>query len=92
MTPTQKPNDHLALAIITTLFCCLPLGIVSIIRSTQVNSYWAAEKDEEAEQASADAKKWAIIGMVVMAIGVLLYVLFVGAIAALGIGLSNMDL
>ncbi|MBQ9963387.1 MAG: CD225/dispanin family protein, partial [Alistipes sp.] len=30
MTPTQKPNDHLVLAILTTLCCCMPLGIVSI--------------------------------------------------------------
>lgn len=92
MTPTQKPNDHLVLAIITTLCCCMPLGIVSIIRSTQVNSYWAAEKYDEAVQASADAKKWALVGMGLFIAGILMYVLFVGGIAALGIGLSDMDL
>lgn len=92
MTPTQKPNDHLVLAILTTLCCCMPLGIVSIIRSTQVNSYWAAEKYDEAVQASADAKKWALVGMGLFIAGILMYVLFVGGIAALGIGLSDMDL
>lgn len=92
MTPTQKPNDHLVLAILTTLCCCMPLGIVSIIRSTQVNSYWAAEKYDEAVQASADAKKWALVGMGLFIAGILMYILFVGGIAALGIGLSDMDL
>ncbi|MBQ7952862.1 MAG: CD225/dispanin family protein [Alistipes sp.] len=91
MTPTQKPNDHLVLAILTTLCCCMPLGIVSIIRSTQVNSYWAAEKYDEAMQASADAKKWALIGMGAMVIGVLCYLLFFGGLVALGVGLSEMD-
>lgn len=92
MTPTQKPNDHLVLAILTTLCCCMPLGIVSIVRSTQVNSYWAAEKYDEAMQASADAKKWALVGMGLFIAGILMYILFVGGIAALGIGLSGMDL
>ena len=92
MSPTQKPNDHLVLAILTTLCCCMPLGIVSIIRSTQVNSYWAAEKYDEAVQASADAKKWALVGMGLFIAGILMYILFVGGIAALGIGLSDMDL
>lgn len=70
----------------------MPLGIVSIIRSTQVNSYWAAEKYDEAVQASADAKKWALVGMGLFIAGILMYILFVGGIAALGIGLSDMDL
>ena len=88
--PPQRPNDHLVLAILTTLCCCMPLGIVSIVRSTQVNSYWAAEKYDEAVQASEDAKKWALIGMGLCIAGVFIYLLFFGGLVALGIGLSEL--
>ena len=75
MTPTQKPNDYLALAVITTLCCCFPLGIVSIIRATQVNSYWSAGRYDEAMQASASAKTTAIAGICISAIGILFWLL-----------------
>lgn len=32
--PQFPPNNHLALAIITTILCCLPAGIVSIVYAT----------------------------------------------------------
>ena len=31
----MKPNNHMALAILTTICCCLPLGIVAIIFSVK---------------------------------------------------------
>ena len=30
------PDNYLALAIISTIFCCLPFGVVSIVYATQV--------------------------------------------------------
>ena len=36
----QRPNSYLALAIISTILCCLPTGIVSIIYATKVNSLY----------------------------------------------------
>jgi hypothetical protein len=30
----QAPNNYLVWSILVTLFCCLPLGIVAIIKST----------------------------------------------------------
>ena len=36
--PVQTVPNYLVQAILTTLFCCLPLGIVSIVFATQVNS------------------------------------------------------
>ena len=80
----QKPNDYLVLSIPTTLLCCLPLGIVAIIRSCQVNSYWSEGKYEEAQKASAEAIKWSIIGIVCFATLVTLYVI----ILMLGVGVS----
>lgn len=71
----QKPDNYLVWAILVTVMCCVPLGIVSIVKSTQVDSYWAAGNYEEAIKASEDAKKWAIYGVVGFAVVMLLYVI-----------------
>lgn len=36
--PMPKPNNNLALAIFTTVCCCLPFGIVAIIKASKVDS------------------------------------------------------
>ncbi|GAA0724184.1 hypothetical protein GCM10009430_28470 [Aquimarina litoralis] len=58
-----RPNNHLALAIISTILCCLITGIVSIIYSTQVNTKYDAGDYEGAVKASKNAKLWALIGI-----------------------------
>ena len=64
--PGQLPPDnYLVWAILTTLFCCLPTGIVSIVYSTKVSGLWTQGQYAEAQTASDNAKKWAIISAVV---------------------------
>ncbi len=55
---TFVPN-YLAPAILTTLFCCLPFGIVSIVYAAQVNGKLAAGDRAGALQSSQNAKTWA---------------------------------
>jgi hypothetical protein len=63
-------------AILTTVLCCLPLGIVSIVFSSQVNSKWALGDAAGAQASSAKAKRFAIIGAIIGgAASVLLFVL-----------------
>ena len=52
------PN-HLGWAILATIFCCLPAGIVSIIYAAQVNGKVKAGDMLGARQASDNAKTWA---------------------------------
>ncbi|MDH7446850.1 CD225/dispanin family protein [Aquimarina sp. 2201CG14-23] len=59
-----RPNNHLALAIISTILCCLITGIVSIIYSTQVNTKYDAGDYEGAMAASKNAKLWGLIGII----------------------------
>jgi Interferon-induced transmembrane protein len=67
-----KPNSYLVWAILTTLFCCLPFGIVSIVQAAKVDSLWTAGDYAGAQAASNSAKKWAIIAACVgVALGVL---------------------
>lgn len=62
--PQPKPDNNLVLAIITTVCCCLPFGIVGIVYASKVNGLYDAGKFEEAEEAAKTAKKWSLIGIV----------------------------
>jgi hypothetical protein len=84
--PAQQPSNHLALAILTTLFCCLPLGIVSIVKASQVSGLWAQGNYAGAQAASDSAKKWAIWSAV---LGIIVYIVYGILIAA---GVINMDM
>jgi hypothetical protein len=55
------PPNYLVFAILTTLFCCQILGIVSIVYAAQVNSRWNAGDIMGANDASKNAKLWAWI-------------------------------
>ena len=55
----------MVLAIITTVCCCLPLGIVGIVKASQVNSLYMSGNYQAAVAAAADAKKWSMIGLIV---------------------------
>lgn len=57
------PN-YLVQAILTTIFCCLPLGIVSIVYASQVNPKLASGDLEGATTASNNARKWAWIALI----------------------------
>ena len=63
-TPPEVPN-HLVWAILVTIFCCMPFGIVSIVYAAQVNGMVAAGNINAARQASENAKMWAWIAFAV---------------------------
>ena len=60
----EVPN-HLVWAILVTIFCCLPFGIVSIVYAAQVNGLVAAGDVSAARQASENAKMWAWISLAI---------------------------
>jgi len=74
----SPPPNYLVWAILSTLLCCLPLGIASIVFAAQVNGKYAAGDVAGAQQSSAKAKKFAIWSAVVgLVLGVLYIILFV---------------
>ncbi len=87
--PGQRaPDNYLVWAILTTVFCCLPLGIVSIVYSTKVSGLWSQGRYAEAQAAADNAKKWAIISAIVGAVvGVIVVILFFFMFA---VGVSNL--
>ena len=83
---TEYVPNNLVWAILTTLFCCLPLGIVSIVFAAQVNGKLAAGDVAGAQEASDKAKKWAMWSAIAGVSLVVLYIIFIfamGGMAAL---------
>lgn len=79
-----KPSSHLALAILTTILCCLPLGIVAIVKASKVDSYYMAKQYELARQASSEAKTWSLVGIGISALGLIIYFVFIAIVASAG--------
>lgn len=86
------PN-HLVWAILSTLFCCLPFGIVSIVFASQVDGKRAAGDIAGAREASGKAKFWAMLSAGLALIPITLYLIFVLLLGGLGVlgGLSGVN-
>ena len=70
------PDSNLVWAILTTVLCCLPFGVVAIVYACKVNDRYAVGDVQGAIDASQKAKKWAIHSAVTsLVIGVIYYVL-----------------
>jgi Interferon-induced transmembrane protein len=73
-----EPDNYLVWAILCTVLCCLPFGIVSLVYSNKVSGLWTQGRYAEAQAAADNAKKWAIIGAIVGAVfAVIIVVLWV---------------
>jgi hypothetical protein len=81
--PMTKPDNNLVWAILTTLLCCLPLGIVSIISATKVDNLWNTGNYDEAIKEAKKAKNWAIYAAIS---GVVFWTIYIGAM-----GLGSLD-
>jgi hypothetical protein len=71
-------------AILSTLFCCLPLGVVSIVYASQVDGKRAAGDVAGAQEASRKAGLWALWSAISVPILVALWFLLFGGMAILG--------
>jgi hypothetical protein len=78
------PSNYLIPAILVTLFCCLPGGIVAIIFATQVNSKYAAGDIAGAMEASKKAKLFTMISAGIGLVGGIIWFLLVGLSAISG--------
>ena len=84
MNPGPPPDNNLVWAILSTVLCCLPLGIVSIIKSTQVNTLWAQGQFDQARKSADDARKWAMwsaISTVILYVVIIIVYVVIFAIA-----------
>lgn len=70
-----KPDNNLAGAILVTIFCCLPFGIVSIVYAAQVDSYWRTGQYENAENSANQSRTWMWVSFGLGLVAVLIWFL-----------------
>ena len=71
------PENNLVWAILSTVLCCWPIGIVAIIKATKVKELWLQGDHAGAQKAADDAKKYSIWSAAVLGILGILYIVFV---------------
>lgn len=86
--PGPEPDNNLVWAILATILCCLPLGIVAIVKSTSVSKLWASGDFAGAQKAADDAKKWAMWAAI---IGVVVSIIYLIVIIAGGVFSASVD-
>jgi hypothetical protein len=74
--PESVPN-HLAKAILVTLFCCLPFGIIAIVFASQVDGKVASGDLNGARQASDKSNFWSNLSIGLGLAGMVLYFLLI---------------
>ena len=83
---TPPPGNNMVWAILSTLFCCLPFGIVSIVYASKVDNLWAMGNQQGALDAKRKSKNWAIASAVSSLVVIILYVIL---LVVLGVGASS---
>jgi uncharacterized membrane protein YvbJ len=83
--PTRPIPNHLALAILVTLCCCIPSGIVAIIYAAQVNPRVIEGNYTAALDASKKAAIWCWVSFAVGLVILLPFFVFVVLRTALGL-------
>ena len=83
VTRRHYPN-YLTQAILCTLFCCLPFGVVAIVFAAQVNGHIASGNYRAAQSSSNNARTWCWLSFWLGLIPFLLYIPFVFIMAAGG--------
>jgi hypothetical protein len=77
--PAQRVENYLVLAIVATVCCCMPIGLVGVVHAAQVNARAQLGDLAGAQECARKARLWSLagigIGLVVtglyVAIGVL---------------------
>lgn len=59
-----KPDNNMAWAVLSTVLCCMPIGIYSVIQASKVNGLYNSGFYDEAQHMADEAKKWAGIGAI----------------------------
>lgn len=71
----EKPDNHILLCILSSICCCAPIGIYSIVLSGKVDYLYRKGDFTGSREMSKKAKKWAIISL---CIGYLILSIFIG--------------
>ena len=90
--PLQSVPTYLVQAILVTLFCCLPAGVVAIVFAAQVNGKVEAGDIGGARAASRNAKTWTWVSFGVglgLAVAYILLIVVVGIFSGASTDLNS---
>lgn len=82
------PDNYLVWAILTTIFCCQPIGIVAIIKAAKVNTLWESKQYDKARIASDEALKYVKYSVLA---AVLFWIIYLFFALVLGIGANILN-
>ena len=88
--PAEQVPSNLVWGILSTLCCCLPLGIVSIVYASKVEGYVFAGDIETAKENSKKAAMWAWISFGVSLVGGIIWFI-IGAVSGGLEGMGDFD-
>lgn len=86
--PPLRPKTWLVESILATIFCCLPFGIAGIVNATKVDSLYAQGLYDQSIQASANAKKWTMVALIIGIVWIVIYIILM--VAGVFAGLSGL--
>jgi hypothetical protein len=85
--PPPHINNNLVWAILSTIFCCWPLGIPAIVYAAKVDGLAARGDYQGAQDAANKAKMWSIWSAVAVGVLVIIYIV----ILVIGASLSSVQ-
>lgn len=83
LAPSQTVPNYLVFAILSTVFCCIPAGIVAIVYAAQVNGKLQAGDLAGAQAASGNAKTWCWVSFGI-GLGVVVISFVLGILGVIG--------
>lgn len=85
---SKKINQtpYLVFSILSTIFCCIPLGIPAIVFAAKISGLQASGDYQGAEESAKKAKTFTIIAAILGVVGIIAYfaLVFFGVVASLG--------
>lgn len=71
--PPHEAPDHLIMAILATVCCCPPLGIVAIVKASECKVHRATGNRDLAVVNSRSARKWAYWAICIGTVSIIVY-------------------
>jgi Interferon-induced transmembrane protein/Protein of unknown function (DUF2510) len=81
---SAQPDNNLVWAILATVLCCMPFGVVAIVYAARVDSLWMTGDRAGAIAAAESSKKWTKWSVAGFALSLVVPIVLIALITLLG--------